>query len=172
MVNFAWVTRPERPKGAKDEVKRPEGPPIRSRGPEGPPDFQYLIILNNIWKHLITLYNTWHLWEGGFKGVATILKAVTSLNQLELFLHFDEYHPCQMEYYCLVYHCCCFIKSNMQSANNCQTHHQIHIISSSEYSDHVFCVNFSISIVIGKSSIKVCCQVRLDQLIKYEIVSS
>ena len=29
-------TRPERPKGAKDEVKRPEGPPTRSRGPEGP----------------------------------------------------------------------------------------------------------------------------------------
>ena len=24
LVNFAWVTRPERPKGAKDEVKRPE----------------------------------------------------------------------------------------------------------------------------------------------------
>ena len=39
LVNFAWVTRPERPKGAKDEVKRPEGPPIRSRGPEGPLDF-------------------------------------------------------------------------------------------------------------------------------------
>ena len=36
MVTFAWVTRPERPKGAKDEVKRPEGPPTRSRGPEGP----------------------------------------------------------------------------------------------------------------------------------------
>ena len=39
----AWVTRPERPKGAKDEVKqarraqsRPEGPEARSRGPEGP----------------------------------------------------------------------------------------------------------------------------------------
>ena len=39
----AWVTRPERPKGAKDEVKqarraqsRPEGPQARSRGPEGP----------------------------------------------------------------------------------------------------------------------------------------
>ena len=32
----AWVTRPERPKGAKDEVKGPEGPPTRSRGPEGP----------------------------------------------------------------------------------------------------------------------------------------
>ena len=31
-----WVTRPERPKGAKDEVKRPQGPPARSRGPEGP----------------------------------------------------------------------------------------------------------------------------------------
>ena len=31
-----WVTRPERPKDAKDEVKRPEGPPARSRGPEGP----------------------------------------------------------------------------------------------------------------------------------------
>ena len=38
-----WVTRPERPKGAKDEVKqarraqsRPEGPQARSRGPEGP----------------------------------------------------------------------------------------------------------------------------------------
>ena len=27
LVNFAWVTRPERPKGAKDEVKMPEGPP-------------------------------------------------------------------------------------------------------------------------------------------------
>ena len=27
LVNFAWVTRPKRPKGAKDEVKRPEGPP-------------------------------------------------------------------------------------------------------------------------------------------------
>ena len=36
LVNFAWVTRPERPKGAKDEVKRPEGPQVRSRGPEGP----------------------------------------------------------------------------------------------------------------------------------------
>ena len=33
---IAWVTRPERPKGAKDEVKRPEGPPTRSWGPEGP----------------------------------------------------------------------------------------------------------------------------------------
>ena len=39
LVNFAWVTRPERPKGAKDEVKMPEGPPIRSQGPEGPLDF-------------------------------------------------------------------------------------------------------------------------------------
>ena len=35
-VNFVRVTRPKRPKGAKDEVKRPEGPPPRSRGPEGP----------------------------------------------------------------------------------------------------------------------------------------
>ena len=41
--NVAWVTRPERPKGAKDDVKqarraqsRPEGPQARSRGPEGP----------------------------------------------------------------------------------------------------------------------------------------
>ena len=39
----AWVTRPERPKGAKDDVKQarraqswPEGPQPRSRGPEGP----------------------------------------------------------------------------------------------------------------------------------------
>ena len=39
LVNFAWVARPERPKGAKDEVKRPEGLPLRSRGPEGPLDF-------------------------------------------------------------------------------------------------------------------------------------
>ena len=23
LVNFAWVTRPERPKGARDEIKRP-----------------------------------------------------------------------------------------------------------------------------------------------------
>ena len=36
LVNFAWVTGPEPPKGAKDEVKGPEGPPTRSRGPEGP----------------------------------------------------------------------------------------------------------------------------------------
>ena len=28
-----WFTQPERPKGAKDEVKRPEGPPARSQGP-------------------------------------------------------------------------------------------------------------------------------------------
>ena len=41
--NGAGVTRPERPKGAKDEVKearrakrRPEGPQTRSWGPEGP----------------------------------------------------------------------------------------------------------------------------------------
>ena len=27
MDTYAWVTRPERPKGAKDEVKRPEGTP-------------------------------------------------------------------------------------------------------------------------------------------------
>ena len=39
----ACVTRPERQKGAKDEVKQarrarscPEGPPARSQGPEGP----------------------------------------------------------------------------------------------------------------------------------------
>ena len=33
-LNFsAWFTRPERPKGAKDEVKRPVGPPARCRGP-------------------------------------------------------------------------------------------------------------------------------------------
>ena len=32
----AWVTRPERPKAVKDEVKRPEGAPARSQGPEGP----------------------------------------------------------------------------------------------------------------------------------------
>ena len=30
LVNFAWVTRPERPKGAKDDVKRPKVPPPRS----------------------------------------------------------------------------------------------------------------------------------------------
>ena len=30
------LSGPERPKGAKDEVKRPVGPPARSRGPEGP----------------------------------------------------------------------------------------------------------------------------------------
>ena len=36
-VPLAWVTQPERPKGAKDELKRPEGPPARSRG--GPLDF-------------------------------------------------------------------------------------------------------------------------------------
>ena len=43
MDTSAWVTRHERPKGAKDEVKdaqraksRPEGLPTRSRGPTGP----------------------------------------------------------------------------------------------------------------------------------------
>ena len=28
LVNFVWFARPERPKGAKDEVKRPEGPQL------------------------------------------------------------------------------------------------------------------------------------------------
>ena len=32
----AWVTQPEGPEGAKDEVKRPKGPPAGRRGPEGP----------------------------------------------------------------------------------------------------------------------------------------
>ena len=36
LVNFAWVARPERPKGAKDKVKMPKGPPARSQGPAGP----------------------------------------------------------------------------------------------------------------------------------------
>ena len=36
LVNFAWVILPERPEGAKDEVKRPEGPLPRLWGPEGP----------------------------------------------------------------------------------------------------------------------------------------
>ena len=43
MDTSAWIARPERPKGVKDEVKqarraqsRPEGPPARSRAPEGP----------------------------------------------------------------------------------------------------------------------------------------
>ena len=33
LVNFAWVTRPERPKGAKGKVKRNEGPHPRIGGP-------------------------------------------------------------------------------------------------------------------------------------------
>ena len=40
-VSFAWVTRPERPKGLKDEVKGPEGPPARSWAPEETLDFEY-----------------------------------------------------------------------------------------------------------------------------------
>ena len=37
MVKNAGSTyRPERPKGAKDEINGPEGPPARSLGPEGP----------------------------------------------------------------------------------------------------------------------------------------
>ena len=31
----AWVTWPERRKGAKDKAKMPEGPQTRSRGPTG-----------------------------------------------------------------------------------------------------------------------------------------
>ena len=33
----AWVIRPERSKGANDEIKRLKGPPARSRGPDLPP---------------------------------------------------------------------------------------------------------------------------------------
>ena len=42
----AWVTRPERRKGVKDEVKKTEGPPTRSWSLEGPRllVFQYLSI--------------------------------------------------------------------------------------------------------------------------------
>ena len=43
LVNFAWVTWPERPKGAKDKVKRPEEPPARSWAPKGPLNFYYII---------------------------------------------------------------------------------------------------------------------------------
>ena len=46
-VTFAWVTRPERPEGAKDEVKRPEGPPARSRVPEGG-GAPRLLVLHNL----------------------------------------------------------------------------------------------------------------------------
>ena len=46
---MAWVTRPERPKGVKDEVKRPEGPPARSRGTEGP---QTSSIIYGIYIHI------------------------------------------------------------------------------------------------------------------------
>ena len=46
----AWVTRPERPKGAKDEVKRPEGPPTWSRGPEGLQTSSYRILLCVLFK--------------------------------------------------------------------------------------------------------------------------
>ena len=35
-VTLVWVTRPECPKGAKDEVKSPEVSPARRRVPEGP----------------------------------------------------------------------------------------------------------------------------------------
>ena len=36
LANFsAWVTWPERPKGAKDKVRGPKGSPPRSWGPEG-----------------------------------------------------------------------------------------------------------------------------------------
>ena len=35
-ITDEWVTRPERPKGVKDDVKRPVGLPARSWGPEGP----------------------------------------------------------------------------------------------------------------------------------------
>ena len=35
-ITVVWVTRPERPKSAKDEVERPKGPPVRSRGPKAP----------------------------------------------------------------------------------------------------------------------------------------
>ena len=38
---------PERPKGAKDEVKRPEGPPAKSRGPEGPQTLSCGIYMRN-----------------------------------------------------------------------------------------------------------------------------
>ena len=43
---IAWVTRPERLKGAKDEVKRPKGPPARSWGP-GVPRLLYLTLVTN-----------------------------------------------------------------------------------------------------------------------------
>ena len=38
----AWVTRLERLKSEKDEVKRPEGLPARSQTLEGPLDFYFL----------------------------------------------------------------------------------------------------------------------------------
>ena len=58
MDTSARVTRPERPKGGKDEVKeargakrRPEGPQIRISGPEGPPK----LLVANIWARFLFL---------------------------------------------------------------------------------------------------------------------
>ena len=39
----AWVTRPERPKGAKDEVKQARRAAAQKSGPGGPQDFQFNI---------------------------------------------------------------------------------------------------------------------------------
>ena len=47
MDTSAQFTRPERPKGAKDEVKRPVGLPARSQGPEGPQTSIYYTCLPN-----------------------------------------------------------------------------------------------------------------------------
>ena len=46
LVNSAWVTWPERPKGAKDDVKRPKGPPARSRGPRFVVLIIFILFLN------------------------------------------------------------------------------------------------------------------------------
>ena len=83
MDTSAWVTRPERPKGAKDEVKqarraqsRPEGPQARSRAPEGP-QTSSLMILHSLACHCIVSYGVAGYCIVGFGARAVSRKTPT-----------------------------------------------------------------------------------------------
>ena len=99
LVNFAWVTRPERPKGAKDEVKRLEGPPARSRGPEGPSTSSSFIFNLEIYSEgeaklksdcIWELLWLWRSVKNHFLAQITFLQEYFSNVQTSDMSHFEE----------------------------------------------------------------------------------
>ena len=111
---------------------------------------------------------TWHFWVEGVQGWSYHSQGCHLLNQVELFLHFAEYHPPNG----VLLPSLSLLLPN-QICNQ-TTIVRLIVIENMQFlakkDETKFCWDFSVSIGIGRSANKVGCQVRLAQLIKYEIV--